>query len=155
MKLKLTGKSGKYFLIDVEDWDKISMYKWTYIPDSPSGHVYTKFGKQTIYLHRFLLNPSLGVEVDHLNGDGLDNRRSNLRLCTRRQNSFNKSKLSTNTSGYTGIGWSKHAEKWRAEIQVDKKNIYLGYYKNIQGAWLARRFAERLYFKEFARHIIK
>lgn len=95
------------------------------------------------YMHRVILARMLGRElvkgewVDHINGNGLDNRRENLRLSTIAQNAFNKGKHSNNTSGYKGVSWNKFAGRWVAQITIDGKNKYLGYFDTPEEAHAA------------------
>ena len=90
-----------------------------------------KINSQTYQAHRICLLLSGVVmscedEVDHINGDGLDNRRENLRVCNRLVNMKNKKRYSSNTSGYVGVNWSKKTKKWEASVQVDGRRVHLG-----------------------------
>ena len=93
-------------------------------------------------------------QVDHINGDKLDNRIKNLRLVTNQQNQFNRSSLKiNNTSGKTGVCWYKKYKKWVAQIEVrdnqKRKNYNLGYYTKKEDAIQARIEGEKKYFGEF------
>jgi hypothetical protein len=79
-----------------------------------------------ISMHRLIMNPPEGVFVDHINGDGLDNRRENLRLVTRQQNMANSRKRHVGQSKYKGVSRARNSPKWRACIVVNKKQIHLG-----------------------------
>lgn len=130
-------------LIDIEDIPKISKYKW-----HKRDNLYVnshKVGR----LHRYLLKAPANLDVDHINGNRLDNRKCNLRLCTRSQNNMNKSEQSNNTSGHRGVSWSKSNSKWHSRITVNHKTINLGYYDNILEAIQVRQQAEKQYFGEF------
>jgi hypothetical protein len=74
------------------------------------------------------------LRIDHINRDGLDNRLSNLRLATSKENSENRSVGRNNKSGHPGVDWSKKLKKWRARITVNYKGIHLGYFLNIEDA---------------------
>ena len=87
---------------------------------------------------------------DHIDKNELNNIESNLRQCTHQQNTFNRSVYSTNTSGVTGVYWSKCAEKWEAKIMVNGKSIYLGVFADKNEAIKTRLRAEMEYFGEFA-----
>jgi hypothetical protein len=102
---------------------------------------------QTVFLHRQLMNEPAG-EVDHINGDSLDNRVRNLRCCTRQQNGVNRGLQSNNTSGHIGVYQS--GNKWHAQITAGRKKIYLGGFDNKEDAIAARMAAELKYFGEFA-----
>jgi len=75
-----------------------------------------------------------GLEIDHINRVRSDNSFSNLRLVTRSQNGFNKKISKSNTSGFTGVRWSKNEKKWKAQIRVNGKSRHLGYYNSIHDA---------------------
>lgn len=85
-------------------------------------------------MHRVIMNPPVGMEVDHINRNKLDNRRSNLRICTHAENLANRIKPRNNTSGYKGVVWNKSRSKWLAQITVKKRHIYLGQFDDIEEA---------------------
>lgn len=87
--------------------------------------------------------------IDHVNGDPSDNRLCNLREATKSQNMMNVGKIKSNTSGIKGVGWSKASQKWRAYIRVNKKDIHLGLFENIEDAKKARIEAAIKYHGEF------
>ena len=102
-------------------------------------------------MHQVILNTPKGMLSDHRNGNGLDNRRKNLRACNVQQNKANSRLPKNNTSGFKGVYWEKKLKKWGALIRVNGKAIYLGY--NLDKAGAARRYnqAAYKYFSEFAR----
>lgn len=107
-----------------------------------------------IYVHRVLLNAPNGIGVDHINGNSLDNRRSNLRLATTQQNGCNRAMSRNNTSGYKGVTlctgkWSPG--KWKSTIKVNMKEIYLGVFRTKQEAHEAYQAASVKYHGEFRR----
>lgn len=91
-------------------------------------------------------------EIDHINRKKHDNRKSNLRECTHQQNTINVGKKKNNTSGVVGVSYRKDIDKWRAEINVNRKYIYLGIFSNFNDAVNARKRAEKYYFREFFDH---
>lgn len=101
-------------------------------------------------LHRMVMNAPYGVQVDHINGDTLDNRRCNLRLCSHAENQHNKNSQA-GTSKYKGVYLYKRDKKWRAMIAKNKKNIHLGYFNDEIQAAHAYDEAARQLFGEFAR----
>ena len=133
-------------IIDLDDVEKCKQYKWS----CKSDNGYVKH-KDLGYLHRFIMNASEDMVIDHANGNKLDNRKSNLRECTIQQNSFNKGIRTNNTSGVTGVVWDKSRNKWHAKIQINGKLIYLGTFKEKEDAIQARRQAEIDYFGEYRR----
>ena len=93
--------------------------------------------------------------IDHINGNTLDNRKNNLRICTNRENTSNRTKLGTNnTSGILGVRFDNRRNKWYADIQYKGKCIFLGYFNIKEDAIKARIDAEKSYFKEFKSKIL-
>lgn len=108
-----------------------------------------------IKIHRYIMylagHNITNKQIDHINGNTLDNRIENLRLCTSKDNNRNASKRQDNTSGYKGVSWHKGHQKWAAYIRVNKKLIHLGYFfDKIDAANTYNKFATQ-YFKEFAK----
>lgn len=146
---------GKVAIIDDCDFERVNQFKWSYSLVQ-SGIEYALRnaevnGKRTsILLHRFILgNIPEGMVVDHKNGNGLDNRRENLRICTRSQNNINKRKKGT-TSKYKGVYFEKARNKFRSHIVVESKIIFLGRYETELEAALAYDKASCTYHGEFA-----
>lgn len=126
-------------LIDKEDLEKIKNYKWCL---NGYGYVMTKINGKTTFLHRLIFNNLfIRNEIDHRNGNKLDNRKNNLRLVTHQQNQMNRK-----SEGYC---WHKKAKKWMVYITANEKQIYLGLFEEKQEAIVARKRAEVKYFKEF------
>jgi hypothetical protein len=86
------------------------------------------------YLHRWLLQPPADMTIDHINFDGMDNRRRNLRVLSNEENQHHRKLCRTNTSGYRGVGWHKASNKWRAYVQVKRVHHQLGVFNNIEDA---------------------
>jgi hypothetical protein len=101
-------------------------------------------------LHRFILDAPSALEVDHINGNGLDCRRSNLRLATHKQNLRNQAAHS-GTSRYKGVSWNRQRNGWDAQICLNGKNRYLGRFRTEVEAAKAYNEGARLHFGEFAR----
>lgn len=133
--MTLKTKNGTEFIIDDEDFVKVDQYTWhiNTPPSSKTSYVMANISKKVkIKLHRFLLNVTNSkIQIDHINGNGLDNRKENLRLVTNAQNSRNKSKyITTNsTSKYKGVFFCKQRNKWVAQICLDYKKIFIGRFK--------------------------
>lgn len=89
--------------------------------------------------------------LDHINGDRSDNRLSNLREATAKQNAINKKKRIDNITGVKGVSWHKQRKKWRAYININKQHISLGLFKNFNDAVVCRKIAEEKYFGEWNR----
>lgn len=114
---------GKYSIVDDEDFEKVSQFKWTF---GTNGYAFRniKRDKSMIYLHRFLICPPEGMIVDHINQDKLDNRKINLRICTHSQNHANQGLQKNNTSGFRGV--TKNGEKWEARVKHFGKTLHFG-----------------------------
>lgn len=111
-----------------------------------------KNNKRTIvFMHRAILKPQKGKEVDHKDGDGLNNQKNNLRLATKSQNNQNQKRPHKNsTSKYKGVSWDKNHKKWLSQIKINYQNIYLGLFDcEIEAANKYNQKAREL-FGEFA-----
>lgn len=140
-------------IVDDDDYKILSQFNW-YI--NHDGYVYkgkyTRGTKKTssTRMHRMIMSAPDKMDVDHINHNRLDNRRENLRICTRSANTMNRDKFPTrNTSGFKGVSWSKFHRKWDARIKKDGKNYWLGLFTNKEDANLAYQRKARELFKEF------
>ncbi len=112
------------------------------------GYPQIRQGHSHAYLHRLVLGAKQGECVDHINGNKLDNRRANLRLCNNRENGRNRSgPAKSNLSGYRGVSWNRG---WFARINVEDKTIHLGRFKTKEQAAKAYDRAALQYFGAFA-----
>ena len=149
----IKGELRGTILIDVEDFELVSKYQW-HIENSRKTIQYAqtnlcvKDSQKTIRLHRLLI-PNV-QQVDHINHNGLDNRKSNLRACNNRENNCNKDfSKKPPKSGYTGIRYNEKVGSYYVRIMVNKKEISLGHYNNLKDAIEARRQGEIKYFGKF------
>jgi len=157
--LYLSIKGGGFHktLIDTSDLERVMEFVNTwyacFVKDTNShyvrGQLTTNKKPSKIYLHRWLMNPPKNLKVDHINHDTLDNRRSNLRVCTNAENMRNATIRSNNTSGVTGVSWVIPISKWVARIRVNKIDIQIGCFKDFEDAVTARKRAEEQYFGEY------
>jgi hypothetical protein len=148
-EIELTN--GGIAIVDDEDYEELLKYKWHKKIDGYAARtVYEKGKFQTIRMHREIMDAPKGFDVDHVNGNRLDNRKTNLRKATRSQNVMNKGKLSNNKSGYKGVYWDSQTKKWRACIRVNGKLINLGRFQDKDEAALEYNKAAIFYHKEFA-----
>ena len=136
-------------IIDAEDIDKVKKLGWHL---AKSGR-YTQYcGNYKIGLiHRYLLDvmdPS--VVVDHINQNGLDNRKSNLRICSNQNNICNCKIPKNNKSGCKGVYWSKDKNKWTVQVTINNKTKYIGRFDSYEDAVKARQEASKQYYGEFA-----
>jgi len=156
-RIKLT--KGQFAIVYEGDFLGLNQFKWyaDYRPKEDTWYAARrtsrKLGKsKMVYMHREIMGLAcLGKEVDHEDRDGLNNRRSNLRIATRSQNGMNRKINKNNTSGYKGVYWHKQHQKWCAQIKINNKKIHLGYFDNKIDAVKARDEAAKKYHGEFAR----
>lgn len=150
-KIKLTQE--KFAIVDDNDFEVLNQFKW-YARASRKTFYATrnsnprKLKLPQIQMHRIILGKiPLGKEVDHIDGDGLNNQRKNLRLVTISENAMNKGQYSNNKSGYKGVCWNKREKKWSATAKLpNKKQKNLGDFKNIEDAIKARKdFVQKNY----------
>lgn len=141
-------------LVDDEDFTWLIQWKWYAIwngkfyaarwrADGREGH---------LLMHRQILNAPTGQECDHRNGDGLDNQRCNLRLCSTAQNQHNSRIHVDNTSGIKGVDFLKANGMWRVRIAVKNDRKFVGYFSSKEDAARARSEAARRYHGEFANY---
>jgi hypothetical protein len=144
-------KSGDIALIDKEDYILVKMFSWHI--KNKNGYVQSarnKINKKRILLHRLILNPQDNKDIDHINGNILDNRKSNLRVCTNKENHWNTDLKKSNKSGYKGVSWDKEKEKWYTSIRLNEKTISLGRYNTAEEASEAYKKASLEHHKEFS-----
>ena len=126
---------GYEAIIDAEDAPLVAQYNWRAMVDDRAIYaVRHKAGGGSVLLHRELMEAEHGYEVDHIDGDGLNNRRSNIRAATKTQNQWNRRRPVTNKSGVKGVYWSAREKRWLAQIGVRGKRIHLGYFSDLEAA---------------------
>lgn len=141
--------NGKRAIVDRCDFEFLNEWNW-YL--GLEGYAQTHQNDRLVRMHRLLLNPPEHLECDHVNGDRLDNRKSNLRVCTRAQNGKNCRKFSRKTSSkYKGVSFRKASHRFIAYLQNDGKRIDLGYFDSEDNAARAYNEAASRLYGEFAR----
>jgi len=154
-EIKLT--QGQVALVDDEDFERLNAFKWhsQWNPHTQSFYAVRNSpkagGKQlTVRMHREIMGAKSNKQVDHENHNTLDNRKENLRVCTREQNARNGRSRRNNTSGFKGVSWDKRALKWLAHVGAHGKAKHLGYFANPIEAAVAYDAAAVLVHGEFA-----
>jgi hypothetical protein len=151
---------NKIVLVDDEDYERLKNFKWYYNNHNSSGIGYAfRFVKisptqrKFLSMHRQILGlpPGSIPMVDHKDGNGLNNCKSNLRICTNQQNQFNSKLRSDNTSGFKGVYYSFKEKKWRSTIKIGKKRMCLGAFSNKIDAAKAYNQAAIEHIGEFAK----
>lgn len=137
---------GAHAIVDDDMYDYLMQWKWC-LNVGMGGKRYAQ-RRPGITMHRVIMQAPGGVEVDHVDGDGLNNQRCNMRLVTRQQNTWNQKPR--HGSIYKGISFDKNARKWRAFIRIEKKNKHLGCFTSDLDAARAYDQAAREHFGAFA-----
>lgn len=138
-------------LIDLDDVDKVKNIKWHRSDLQRSTYYCLSNDPEWKRIHRLIMGVTdKNIVVDHINHNGLDNRKSNLRICTSGQNTCNCLTSKNNKSGHKGVYWSKERKKWCAQISINNKTKGLGRYDTIEEAIEAREKAAKEYYGEFA-----
>jgi hypothetical protein len=138
---------GRFAIVDDNDFEFVSRFGWYIAGRRYAG---TKIDGNLVLMHRLVMGAQPSDEVDHRNGDPLDNRTANLRFCLHRLNMANRGPASTNKWGYKGVYKRQERESWRAKIKVSGRAIQLGDHRSPEDAARAYDKAAREHFGEFA-----
>ena|SRR5947208_2399006 len=134
---------GYIAIVDDEYYDKLNKFSWY----EANGYATTNMGqgkdRHTIFMHNMVLWSPRGLEIDHINGDTLDNRRTNLRIVTHKENMRNQ-KIKAHSSRYKGVHWDSAVNKWRATTKIDGKVVHIGrYLTELEAAKAYNEFVSR------------
>lgn len=139
---------GKTAIIDSEDFERVNKFKWYCSSNGYAVRIAVVDGKRTaIQMHRFIMNTPVGMETDHKDLDRLNNRKSNLRICTSSQNKANATRKSE--SGFRGV--RSYGKTFQARFTHGEKNLHLGMFKTAKDAALAYNKKAIEVYGEFAR----
>jgi len=153
----ITLTRGYVAIVDDEDFEELSQYKWCANPLSQNRCYAQRSGRRVngkqqkhVLMHRQILDAKKGQMVDHINHNGLDNRRENIRIATNRQNQWNQHKHRDSKSKYRGICWHKDYRKWMARISGPEGRITIGFFDSEDDAALAYDSRAKAIYGEFA-----
>lgn len=150
---------GQYTIVDSDDIERLVTKKW-WVRYNHAGYPYAKSNTSTgpydehgrkrtsLAMHRFIMNAPSGMQVDHINHNSLDNRKTNLRICTHAQNRMNSKKKSGTLSKYKGV--QKNYHKWTAHIKHGQKQFYLGSFPTEEIAAMVYNNKAQELFGDFA-----
>lgn len=154
---KIYLSQNRFALVDDLDYGQLSQFKWCVCKGCNTFYAMRSAnicGKRTtIQMHREILGLSHkdGKHTDHIDGNGLNNSRSNLRICTNQQNSFNRKSSRGSSSVFKGVNWYKRNRKWMAYIRHKNRRIHIGYFINEIDAANAYNRAAQKHFGEYAK----
>lgn len=154
-EIKLSNNKGTV-LVDNENYEWLSKYKWNL---SFSNKRTCKYAKNDIkindkqtkqFMHRLIMNPFNNMQVDHIDGNGLNNQKSNLRIVTNSQNGMNRVSYKNTTSIYKGVSFNKQLQKWESYIGKDCKKYHIGFFIDEKEAARAYNNKAKELFGEYA-----
>lgn len=142
-------RDGSEVIVDDEDFEKVSKHRWYLMKSTnkTSSYAVRKSGRKNVLMHREILHAPKLTICDHINGNGLDNRKANLRLCTREQNARNRRLNSNSKTGLKGV--YKNGKKYRAQIRYCNTKVYLGRFSTPEEAYEEYKHVARQLFGDY------
>ena len=154
---KILLTQDEFAFVDDEDYQDLMRFKWYACRGGKTFYAFRNIrinkrqSKERMHRRIMGLRRGDGKLTDHIDMNGLNNQRNNLRVATKAENQRNRKKPCNNTSGFKGVGWYKPSKKWVARIKVNSQSKNLGYFKSKIAAARAYNIAAREYFGEFAK----
>ena len=142
---------GKFAIVDDEDFDRLNQHKWYAMRKEHAYYVARKHAGKKVYIHHEIIEVPKGMYADHINGNGLDNRKCNLRACTGTQNNANATMRKGGTSKYKGVSFNRAKKRWQVQISFNYKRTNLGYFDEEVDAAMAYDAKAVELFGEFAK----
>jgi len=156
-KIPVSNIPDLFIIVDEDDFYKIINYKWSVYKTKDYGstyyaRTYIKELKKNVLLHRFIMNCDDEEKriIDHINNNGLDCRKLNLRFSNHTLNNMNRRIQRNNKSGYRGVCWNATNKKWSSQIQYKRKQIFIGNFDDKRDAAIAYNKMSKKLFKEHA-----
>ncbi len=115
-------------IVDDDDYDSLCWYSWHVVKGRTTYYARTMHNRKNIWMHRFILNAGPNYIVDHKDGNGLNNTRSNIELTSHSINAIRRTRFPKNSTGFRGVSWNEHARKYSASIMCARKSHHLGYF---------------------------
>jgi hypothetical protein len=141
---------GKYAIVDPEDYEFLVHYKWYAAKQGYTYYAIRKHAGKHISMHRQIINAPKGLVCDHIDHNGLNNTKQNLRNCTQSQNACNQRKRRNKSSTYKGTHWHRRDKKWHARIKANGHRYFLGCFNKEIDAAKAYDKAAKIYHGQFA-----
>lgn len=146
---RISLTQGQEAIVDEDIYPQLLKFKWCADKKCKTYYASTNKNGKQIYMHRLILGNPKGMIVDHINHNGLDNRMSNIRICSHSQNKMNIENYGNNTSGHRGVCWDKSRNKWRVGIKFMNKLLNLGRFNTKKEAIQSYQNKARELFGEF------
>jgi len=142
---------GKVALVDDEDFEELNKHKWYAHMGRNTFYARTRVKEKQFLMHRLICCVDKIIQIDHIDGNGLNNQKANLRQCNNTQNHQNMKRPSRNTSGYKGVSYNSVAKKYEAYINTNGKKHFIGLFNNPLSAAAAYNAASLKYHGSFSK----
>lgn len=149
MSKEIPLTKGRFAIVDDDLFEELQQYRWHFTSGYACRSIKVNGEFKTISMHRHIAQAPIDLEVDHINGNGLDNRQCNLRPCTHQENQWNR-RNHVRPNQYRGVTWHKKSKKWRARIRAHGKERALGYFSTREDAAKAYNMAASEVYGKFA-----
>lgn len=148
-KIPLT--QGKFAIVDAEDYLMLIKWKWHHRGGYAKRAINRREERRAVAMHNQIMNPPKGMEVDHINGNGLDNRKCNLRICKHQNNTWNRKPVTGSSSKYKGVSFHRPGNYWKAYIKINEQQKHIGCFLSEEEAAIAYNMVARVLHGEFAK----